>query len=90
LTCLLLGRRLNPDLRRRSDPPAVPATDCQLSSKINCTAVRRFPFRFASELVSPVVPAILALGLRSKLSSSECASGQTPICTGLCTPRLAL
>jgi len=76
LTCLLLSRRLNPDSRRRSYPPAVPATDCQLSSKLSCPAVRQFAFRFASELVSLVVPAILALGSRLRLSSSEFASGQ--------------
>jgi len=75
-------------LRRRSDPPAVPATDCRLSSELDCPAVRRFASRFASRLDSPVVPAIPALGLRLKLSSSGCASGQFPACAVPWTPQL--
>jgi len=46
--------------------PGDSATDCRLSSELNCPAVRRFASRFASRHVSPVVPATWP---------SACASG---------------
>jgi len=70
------------DLHRRFDSPAVPAANCQLSSKTNASAVRRATLRLAPGHDLPVVPAISISGLRRRFPSSECASGQLPACAG--------